>query len=198
MAQNDKNVSKFLDAMASYAREKAEQTHREVEAYKAQRLQEEEQKALTESAQIVNREHDRLQTEISLELSRRDMAARRELFACRNGIADKVFALAEERLCAYTETPAYPERLCRSLKRMVQILPAENTVFYLSERDKTLFDTLRPLCPTGSRLETSAQIRIGGIRGFNEAAGIVADDTLDSKLACERSWFAENSGLTVE
>ena len=44
---------------------------------------------------------------------------------------------------------------------------------------------------------TDKTIRIGGLRGYCENAGIIADDTLDRKLSGEREWFTENASLSV-
>lgn len=41
-------------------------------------------------------------------------------------------------------------------------------------------------------------IRIGGVRAVNQTAGLLIDDTLDSKLEQQHDWFTRESGLTVE
>ena len=38
---------------------------------------------------------------------------------------------------------------------------------------------------------------LGGMRGVNAAAGMLADDTLDTRLESQREWFVSHSGLTV-
>lgn len=48
-------------------------------------------------------------------------------------------------------------------------------------------------------METSADIHLGGpARPEPPPPGMLADDSLDTKLDIQREWFAKTSGLTVE
>lgn len=55
--------------------------------------------------------------------------------------------------------------------------------------------------PTGLRaafgrsceVRESDEIRIGGLKAFSEALGVLADETLDSRLEDQKEWFAEHS-----
>ena len=40
-------------------------------------------------------------------------------------------------------------------------------------------------------------IKIGGVKGYCKSMGIIADETLDSKLDAQREWFTENAALSV-
>ena len=81
---------------------------------------------------------------------------------------------------------------------MSRLIPADGTVYYLSERDRERESILKDLCPAGSRLDFSGDIALGGIRGMNPQAGILVDDTLDSKLEQQRDWFIQSMGLSVK
>ena len=43
----------------------------------------------------------------------------------------------------------------------------------------------------------SDSIEIGGITGISRSLGLIADETLDSRLQQQKEWFYEHSGLTV-
>ena len=89
--------------------------------------------------------------------------------------------------------------LRRSVAETAERLPADGTVFYLSAADMEKHAAaLRDVCPAGSSLAAADDIRIGGVRAVNQKAGLLIDDTLDSKLELQRDWFTRESGLTVE
>ena len=46
-------------------------------------------------------------------------------------------------------------------------------------------------------MQASNEIQIGGIMGISRTVGLLADETLDTKLQNQREWFCENSGLTI-
>ena len=46
-------------------------------------------------------------------------------------------------------------------------------------------------------IESTDEISIGGIIGVSKKLGLLANETLDSKLEMQREWFFENSGLRV-
>ena len=134
---------------------------------------------------------------MSREMSRRDLEARKELLALRRDMTERIFADAEAALRAYVETPPYIEHLKASLAALAKVLPAEGTVFEIARRDGALLDILRPLCPPGASIGLADDIVLGGMRGVNAAAGMLADDTLDTRLESQREWFVSHSGLTV-
>ena len=112
-------------------------------------------------------------------------------------MTERIFADAEATLRAYVETPPYIEHLKASLAALAKVLPAEGTVFEIARRDGALLDILRPLCPPGASIGLADDIVLGGMRGVNAAAGMLADDTLDTRLESQRAGFVSHSGLTV-
>ncbi len=197
MANSDEKISKFVQAITQYAQEQRDKIHREVEDFKSERLQNAEQEVLRDSYQLIQKERVELRNQMSREMSRRDLEARKELLAMRRDMMEQVFADAEAALAAYVGTPAYAESLKTSLAGLVDVLPAEGTVFEIARRDEALLDSLRPLCPAGASFALADDIRLGGLRGINAGAGLVADDTLDTRLDSQREWFTTHSGLTV-
>lgn len=198
MANSDEKVSKFVQAITEYAEEQSRKIHQEVEDFKAERLLAAEKEVLIDSYRLIQKERAELNNQMSREMSRRELEARKALLAKRRDMMNAVFSQAEEKLIEYMAQPVYASRLKQSLTDMTEQLPAEGTVYNVSSRDAGLLSELSALCPQGSRVEVSEDIRIGGLRGVNTAAGIVMDDTLDTRLDMQRDWFTRNSHLTVE
>lgn len=198
MANSDEQVSKFVQAITKYAEEQRDQILKEVEDFKIQQLQQAEQTVLLDAYQLIQKERIALQNETRLEMSRRELAARKKLLEKRRDMVDSLFDEAARQIAEYTQTPAYAASLETSLQRMAEQLPAQGTVYYLAAADEEKIARLSPLCPQGSRLETAADIRLGGLRGVNTDVGLRLDDTLDTKLDLQREWFTRHSGLTIE
>lgn len=198
MANSEEKVSKFVQAITAYAEEQRDKIRQEIEAYKSERMQKAEQEVLTDAYQLIQKETAEIRSESVREISRRDLAARKEVLENRKEIMADVFKRVEEKLNAYVATSAYADKMCGMLKNMVEDLPEEGTVYYLSKRDTALVSTLSDFCPKGSRIETAEDIHIGGIRGINAEKGRFMDNTLDAKLEAQHDWFTKTSGLTIE
>ena len=197
MAHSEEKISKFVQAITSYAEEQRDKIHRETEDFKSQRLLKAEQDVLADVYQLIQKENSSIRSEGIREISRRDLAERKKLLEHRRQIMDEVFARAEEKITAFASTPAYREWMQERLTEAAAFLPAEGTVYTVAVRDEPLIASLSSLCPSGSRMETADDIRLGGLRGENSAAGLIADDTLDSRLKLQRDEFVRTSGLTV-
>ena len=194
MAISDEKVGKFVQAITEYAEEQRRKIHQEVEDFKAERLAQAEKQVLSDAYELIQKERADLRNDMSREMSRRELKARQELLGRRKAIMEDVFEEAQARLAAYATTPAYAEKLKASLAEMAALLPAEGTIYAVCGRDLSL---LAGEVPAGSRLEASPEIRLGGLRGVNLDAGLMVDDTLDTKLEMQRDWFTEHSGLMV-
>lgn len=197
-ATNDQKLSKFMQAITAYAEEQSRAMHREVEAFKEERLQRAEEEVLRESYALIQTEQNEIHRALSREMSLREMQARHALLGRRRDMMDSIFDRARRKLRDYAATPAYGEGLTRSMRRMTAMLPADGSVYAVAPRDEAYLPALRALCPAGSRVEMAADIELGGLRGLNAAAGVLLDDTLDSRLEQQRDWFTDHSGLTIE
>lgn len=195
---NNKKVDKFVEAITAYAEEQSRKIHDEVEAFKAERMAQAEQQVLQEAYNLIHEEREEVNNQLKKEFAQREFARRGELIRRRQAIIDTVFEEARRRLLDYCSTPAYEDLLRASMKEMTQLIPADGTVYYLSERDRERESALQDLCPAGSRVDFSGDIALGGIRGMNTQAGILVDDTLDSKLEQQRDWFIQSMGLSVK
>ena len=174
MANSEEKVSKFVQAITQYAQEQKEKIHQEVEDFKTAKLQEAEQQVLRDAYSLIQKERLELQGDMSREMSRRDLAARKELLALRRDMMSRVFAEAEIQLAAFRASPA------------------------VGPQDTELLPQRRELCPQGCPVQVADDIRLGGIRGVNLSAGRMADNTLDTRLEEQKDWFITHAGLTVD
>lgn len=215
MAETQSNTDNFLKAIEKYAEEQRTKIRFESETYKKEELEKAETEGLREAYTLIQREMSAVRTEISSKLSRDEMESRTHLFEKRNEMTEKVFDKAAQKLIAFTKTAEYEKLILDSVKKIAQTLKADDIVFYvksedlkLAEKIKTTFasergkekkltDKIRAAFSPACEVKASKEIKIGGITGRSANLGLIADDTLDTKLDGQREWFYKNSGLKV-
>ena len=139
----------------------------------------------------------RRKTEISAGLSRAETASRRRIFVRRQEIEADVFEKAKNKLVEYTKTADYGKSLEKSAALISEKLTGDDTVLLVREQDMKYKDKLFTAFGRSCEVKTSEDILIGGVIGVSKKLGLLADETLDSKLEEQHEWFCENSGLMV-
>ena len=99
--------SKFLDAINQYAEKQKTIISNEVEAYKAQKIEQATESGLKDAYELIQRDIAEHKTAIITEYAQKEYALRRELYDERKHIADMVFDEVREKLAEYTGSPAY-------------------------------------------------------------------------------------------
>ena len=107
MPENQDKIVKFMQAITEHAAAQSRAVHREVTAYKRERLSAAEKKALADSAALIDKEHASLQRQVRLEMSRREFSARRHLLEQRQQMTEPLFGEAREKLIAFTDSDRY-------------------------------------------------------------------------------------------
>lgn len=197
MPDKHAKASNFLEAINKYAEEQRTQIQREVDDFKKEELEKAESEVLNDAFQLIQAEMAEMKTLISSDLSKKEMEGRKVLLEKRNQIEDEVFKKAEDKLIQFVKSKKYPTLLKRYAKEIAEVLNEPGTIVYVKKEDLSFSDIIKAEFPMGCTIEISDNIIIGGIYASNEDMGMVADESLDSKLEEQRTWFAENSGLKV-
>ena len=177
---SDEKASAFLEAINKYAEQQRNEIHAEVEQFKEEEL---------EMAQM--------RKEVATEISHEEMEGKRKLFLQRRQITQEVFERAKEKLLAYTQTDTYPSLLEGYASSIAKTLTKPGTVLLVREADLVYADRIQKAFSLPCEVKADDSIVIGGIRGSNLEMGLVADETMDSKLEAQYEWFFANSGLTI-
>lgn len=130
-------------------------------------------------------------------VAQRENQERRELLLCREGITRRVFDAVKKRLADYVKTPDYSRFLADTAKDLSQKCPGTGTVVMLRHDDLSHGKELGGYFGPDVRVIGDETIRLGGIRVMNESLGLFLDESLDSRLEDQKSWFYSSSGLTV-
>ena len=195
MLTQEEKLSKFMLAINEYAQEQHDKIMREVEAQKANELEE-------ESYKTIQRRTGEVRSMISRELAEKESTGKKALLARRNAIENEVFERAAAKLEEFTKTDAYKTYLRRAAieakKTFIKCGEEHmaSTVIYIRDRDKKC----SPLIKTAfgdCTVKVDPNIVLGGLRAENAEIGRVLDVTLDVNLEQQHEWFAEHSGLTI-
>lgn len=187
----------FLKAIEKYAEEQRGKLQSEAEEFKERELNTAEEEGLKEAYDLIQKKMADINNKISSELSKAESASRNRIFAKRREIEDEVFAKAEKKLLAFTKTDKYAAMLEKSAVRISSVLTSDDVVLCVKESDLRYEKKLTAPFGGRCRLIKSDDIRIGGITGLSRSMGLIADETLDTRLMYQREWFYEHSGLSV-
>ena len=187
----------FLKAIEKYAEEQRGKLQSEAEEFKERELNTAEEEGIKDAYDLIQKKMADINNKISSELSRAESESRYRIFDKRRQIEDEVFAKAEKKLLEFTKTEKYAALLEKSAKSISEVLKGDDVVLCVKECD--LKYEKRLTAPFGGRcrLISSDEIKIGGITGLSRSMGLIADETLDTKLLYQREWFYEHSGLSV-
>lgn len=215
MAEVQSGSENFLKAIEKYAEEQRNKIRFESESFKKQELEKAEAEGIREAYTLIQREMAAIRTEISSQLSRDEMASRKKIFEKRNKMTENVFEKVTQRLVEFTKTADYEKLMLESVKKIAQALKADDVIFLIKEsdlkfadkikvaytaeklKDKKLADKIKSAFSPSCEVKSSKEIKIGGITGRSASLGLIADETLDTKLDGQREWFYQNSGLRV-
>lgn len=215
MAEVQSGSENFLKAIEKYAEEQRNKIRFESESFKKQELEKAESEGIREAYTLIQREMAAIRTEISSQLSRDEMASRKKIFEKRNKMTENVFEKVTQRLVEFTKTADYEKLMLESVKKIAQALKADDVIFLIKEsdlkfadkikvaytaerlKDKKLADKIKSAFSPSCEVKSSKEIKIGGITGRSASLGLIADETLDTKLDGQREWFYQNSGLRV-
>lgn len=191
------NTDNFLKAIEKYAEEQRTKIRFESETYKKEELEKAEAEGLREAYALIQREMSAIRDKISSKLSRDELESKTHLFEKRNKMSEEVFKKAAQKLIAFTKTSEYEAMMLNSVREIAKVLKADDIVFFVKNDDLRFAEKIKSAFSASCEIKTSKEIKIGGIMGRSASLGLIADETLDTKLDGQREWFYENSGLKV-
>ena len=187
----------FLKAIRRYAKQQKNAMKGEVKQLKTERLKEAEEKAKRDSQSLIREKLHEIRSRQTAILAAKTQEGQKKLFIERSAMVEEVFKMAAERLTEYTRSDEHAAKLRDSAKAVAAVFDGRDCVVYLSNRDLGAAEEIKSLFGGNAEIKADKSIRIGGVRGYCADMGIIADETLDSKLEAQREWFVENAALSV-
>lgn len=187
----------FLKAIKKYAGAQKKAMEGEVKQLKSERLKEAEEKAKRDSEALKKQKLNEVHNSQTAKLATKTQEGQKQLYIARAQMTEKVFKLASDKLKAYAQTAEYRAKLNDSAKAVAELFGGKDCIIYVNERDIAEAEQFKSLFSAGSEVKADKTIQIGGVKAYCESMGIIADETLDSKLDLQREWFVENAELSV-
>ncbi len=187
----------FLKAIKKYAGAQKKAMEGEVKQLKSERLKEAEEKAKRDSEALKKQKLNEVHNSQTAKLATKTQEGQKQLYIARAQMTEEVFKLASDKLKAYAQTAEYRAKLNDSAKAVAELFGGKDCIIYVNERDIAEAEQFKSLFSAGSEVKTDKTIQIGGVKAYCESMGIIADETLDSKLDLQREWFVENAELSV-
>jgi vacuolar-type H+-ATPase subunit E/Vma4 len=187
----------FLKAIKKYAGAQKKAMEGEVKQLKTERLKEAEEKAKRDSEALKKQKLNEVHNSQTAKLATKTQEGQKQLYIARAQMTEEVFKLASDKLKAYAQTAEYRAKLNDSAKAVAELFGGKDCIIYVNERDIAEAEQFKSLFSAGSEVKADKTIQIGGVKAYCESMGIIADETLDSKLDLQREWFVENAELSV-
>ena len=187
----------FLKAIKKYAGAQKKAMEGEVKQLKSERLKEAEEKAKRDSEALKKQKLNEVHNSLTAKLATKTQEGQKQLYIARAQMTEEVFKLASDKLKAYAQTAEYRAKLNDSAKAVAELFGGKDCIIYVNERDIAEAEQFKSLFSAGSEVKADKTIQIGGVKAYCESMGIIADETLDSKLDLQREWFVENAELSV-
>ena len=187
----------FLKAIKKYAGAQKKAMEGEVKQLKSERLKEAEEKAKRDSEALKKQKLNEVHNSQTAKLATKTQEGQKQLYIARAQMTEEVFKLASDKLKSYAQTAEYRAKLNDSAKAVAELFGGKDCIIYVNERDIAEAEQFKSLFSAGSEVKADKTIQIGGVKAYCESMGIIADETLDSKLDLQREWFVENAELSV-
>lgn len=197
MAQEEK-VSKFLEAITKDALRRKEKILKDIDDFNKEELEKAEDEALSEAYTLIQGEIANTRSELRREFCLMEMEKRKELFTKRAQITEQIFQRAFDALKDYTATEAYRRAFLTDLKDAASLFGDDPVEVTIRQEDLALQPQIQAAFSGGCTVKAKEELHIGGFQAKDSTRGLLADYTLDTKLAQQKDWFLENSGLSID
>lgn len=187
-------VSRFLRAIDRHAKKKQNEILEEMEKIEKREMEKAEAEIIEDVKVMVKREIYGIKNKISIEVSHKELDERKKIAGKRQEMMTDIFKESEKRLIDFTRTEEYRTSLVKYTKNIAKKLPYDDVILYVYEEDLKYEAMIREAFGRNCKLESDPSIKVGGIRGYSKSAGLIADETIDSKLATQEEWFLEHYG----
>ena len=193
----ENKTDNFLKAIKKYAKAQKNSMRYEVNQLKTERLREADEKGKADKEALIKEKLNEKRNAMTAQLALKTQEGQKKLYIERSAMTDEVFKLASDKLIYFSQSKDYEPMLIDGAKAVAELFGDNDCVIYVKESDISFEPKLKQLFSGNAEVAVDKTIKIGGVKGFCKSMGIIADETLDSKLDEQRGWFVENADLSV-
>lgn len=197
MASIEQRVDMIEQSVLEDAQQRSEVIRKQADEYRQKEIDKIENQILGELYGKIQAEVSRIHSATTTDISHHEAQLRQKLLHRREELTEAIFTEVRQKLLESASTDLYREQLLKTAQELAQTFPTAGSSVAVSTRDAQLLPQLQVLFGQDCKVETTDEIRLGGIRLSNAEAGVYVDETLDTKLEEQRPWFYSHSGLTL-
>lgn len=198
MATIEERFELIRQSVMAQAEEDAGKLRKQAKEVRETAMKQAKEQALQELGGREQDETAEIRLAATRSVAQQENAKRRELLLRREELTGKVFSNVRQRLADFVKGPDYAgflEETAAGLSE--QCKDRSGTVVLLRREDIPLGKKLVSRFGADAKVEEDESIKLGGVKVMNQSAGLFLDESLDSRLEDQKSWFYKNSGLTL-
>lgn len=184
----------FLQDIKRQSDVEVERLNQEQKAVHDKAISEIQSETQKEAKTVLDQQLNELTLEYTVKNSKITEEQNRKLMLKREALTAKLFQEVEHKLRVFVASEEYVSYLQEEVQALA--LDDEAIVFYIRKEDEKYRKDIFQL-HENVQVKIDPNIKVGGFRMENEQAGIVVDETFDSRLEDEKKWFYANSSLSI-
>lgn len=190
--------SNFLNAIDKYAKKRRKKMTEELEKIEERELKKAETEIVEDVNTMIQRELTSMKNKILIEVSHKELEERKKVSLRRRNMIKEMFSECRQKLIEYTNSEDYVNSLKQYAAQIAKTLNnLDDVKLFVKKEDLKYQEEIKKAFAGKCEVISADDIEIGGIRGFSEARGLIADETLDAKLNEQKDWAAENFGVLL-
>lgn len=196
--QRSYKSSNFLKVIDKYTKKQKSKITDEIKEHEEAELKKAESEIIEDTNNMIQKELLAMKNKIAIEISHKELEERKKLSLRRKEMMEDIFNACREKLFVFTnDSEKYSDYLKECARDISEILMRGDTVLYVRAEDMKYSDVIKEAFGRQCRIEVDKNILIGGIRGYSEVQGLIADETFDEKLKEQKDWAAETFGIRL-
>ncbi len=189
--------SNFLNTIDKYAKRQKSKITDEIKEIEKRELEKAEAEIMEDVNNMIQKELISMKNKIVVEVSHKELDERKRVSQRRREMMKEIFRESRNKLIDFTFSERYAETLKEYASQISNVLTESDTILFVKESDLKYSDMIQKAFGRKCEISVADDIIIGGIRGYSQSRGLIADETLDAKLKDEEDWAAENFGILL-
>lgn len=187
--QNEINaeVAKEIAEIEAETKRLRQEAYAKLEATSQREANEKAEKEINELVLANAKEISRMQTKIN-----------KQLINKRQELQNEIFDACKKKLVEFAQTKDYQEWVNQKIAKIDASMLDGQTEISFNQRDQQLAKQCANQLGKKVELKFNDEIQIGGFILVNYTKSIVLDESLDNRLAEQKEWFYNHSGLMIK
>lgn len=188
-------LTTFQKAVFSEVEEKIRQIRFEAEEQKKTEIQRHKDAQLVKSTGDVQKKTQEIRKKYRRETAKYSLDAKRTVLVKRMELTERIFDNTAKKILAFRNSERYTPFLLEKITAFAKMNPLPDVEILVGSEDFRSAEQIRKAYGLPCEVREDKAIQLGGFIVRDDARSIYFDETLQQKLADQKSYFIENSEL---